>query len=165
MYEQYPVADSPQEPQPARAAQPPSVRNAIRLMYAGAVLEVIAVIVAAVTRGSVKSAILKNHPFYTTAQLHTAEVSRVAGVIIGAVIAIGLWIWMTQANGRGLSWARTLSAVFFGISTLTLLGSIVIAHAVASLILGVIIWLVGLAAIILLFSKESAPFFSPQAPR
>jgi len=29
----------------------------------------------------------------------------------------------------------------------------------------VIVWLVGLAVIILLFSKESRPFFSKQAPR
>jgi hypothetical protein len=36
MYQQYPVADAPQEPQ--RAQQPPSVRNAVRLMYAGIVL-------------------------------------------------------------------------------------------------------------------------------
>jgi hypothetical protein len=163
MYEQYPVADTPQAPH--RTEQPHSVRNAVRLMYAGAVLEVIAVIVAVATRGSLKSAILKNHPLYTAAQLHTAEISRTASLIVGALIAIGLWIWMAQANGRGLSWARVLSAVFFGISTLSLILSLVIAHSVASLVIGVIIWLVGLAAIILLFSKESRPFFSRPASR
>jgi hypothetical protein len=163
MYQQYPVADTPQEPQ--RAEQPPSVRNAVRLMYAGAALEVIAVIVALLTRGSLKSSILKSHPLYTAAQLHTAEVSRTAALIVGALIAIGLWIWMAQANGRGLQWARVLSAVFFGISTLSLIGSVFIARSAGSLIIGVIIWLVGLAAIILLFRKESGPFFSKQAPR
>lgn len=163
MYEQYPVADTPQVPQ--RTEQPPSVRNAVRLMYAGAALEVVAVIVAAVTRGNLKSAILKNHPHYTAAQLHTAEISRTGALIIGALIAIGLWIWMAQANSRGLSWARILSAVFFGISTLSLILSLAIAHSVGTLIVGVIIWLVGLAAIILLFSKQSGPFFSRQTPR
>jgi hypothetical protein len=163
MYQQYPVADTPQQPQ--RAEQPPSVRNAVRLMYVGAGLEVINAIVAAATRGSLKAAILKNHPAYTAAQLHTAERARVGAVIIGALIAIGLWIWMAQANGRGLSWARTLSAVLFGISTLGLLASIFIAHSGASLIVAVIIWLVGLAAIVLLYRKESGPFFSRQAPR
>jgi hypothetical protein len=162
MYQQYPVADAPQQPQ--RAQQPSSVQNAVRLMYAGAALEVIAAIVSVLTRGSLKSAILKNHPNYTAAQLHTAEVARAAILIIGALIAIGLWIWMAQANGRGLSWARTLSAVFFGISTLSLLLSLVAARTAGTLIVGVIIWLVGLAAIILLFSKESGPFFSKRAP-
>lgn len=163
MYQPYPVADAPQEPQ--RAEQPPSVRNAVRLMYVGAAIEVIAVIIDVLTRSSLKSALLKNHPLYTAAQLHTAERARTGELIIGAVIAIGLWIWMAQANGRGLSWARTLSAVFFGISTLSLILSVLIAHAVAALIVGVIIWLVGLAAIVLLYSKQSAPFFSRQAPR
>jgi len=162
MYQQYPVADTPQQPQ--RPEQPPSVRNAVRLMYAGAALEVIAAIVSVLTRGSLKSAILKNHPTYTAAQVHTAEIARAAILIIGALIAIGLWIWMAQANGRGLAWARVLSAVFFGISTLSLLLALVAARTVGTLIIGVIIWLVGLAAIILLFSKESGPFFSPRAP-
>jgi hypothetical protein len=163
MYQPYPVADAPQEPQ--RAQQPPSVRNAVRLMYTGAALEVVAVIAAVLTRGSLRSTILKRHPFYTLAQVHTAEAARIAPLVVGALIAIGLWIWMAQANGRGLSWARTLSAVFFGISTLSLILSTLIAHAVGTLIIGVIIWLVGLAAIVLLYSKESAPFFSGRASR
>jgi hypothetical protein len=164
MYQQYPTADAPQQP-PQRTEQPPSVRNAVRLMYAGAALEVIAAIVALLTRGSLKASLLKNHPDYTAAQLHTAETTRTVGLVIGAVIAIGLWIWMAQANGRGLSWARVLSAVFFGISTLSLLGSLFLARSAGSLIIGVVIWLVGLAAIILLFRKESAPFFAKPAPR
>jgi hypothetical protein len=163
MYQPYPVSDAPQEPQ--RAEQPPSVRNAVRLMYTGAALEVVAVIAAVLTRGSLRSTILKRHPFYTLAQVHTAEAARIAPLVVGALIAIGLWIWMAQANGRGFSWARTLSAVLFGIGTLSLILSTLIAHAVATLIIGVIIWLVGLAAIVLLYSKESAPFFSGRPPR
>lgn len=162
MYQPYPVRDTPQEPQ--RTEQPPSVRNAVRLMYAGAALEVVALIVAVLTRGDLRSAILRRHPLYSAAQVHTAEMARTVPLIVGAVIAIGLWIWMAQANGRGLSWARILSAVFFGISTLSLLLSLVIARTAGSLIVGVIIWLVGLAAIVLLYSKESGPFFSRQAP-
>ncbi len=162
MYQPYPVRDTPQEPQ--RTEQPPSVRNAVRLMYAGAALEVVALIVAVLTRGDLRSAILRRHPLYSAAQVHTAEMARTVPLIVGAVIAIGLWIWMAQANGRGLSWARILSAVFFGISTLSLLLSLAIARTAGSLIVGVIIWLVGLAAIVLLYSKESGPFFSRQAP-
>ena len=44
-------------------------------MYAGAALEVLAVIIAVVTIGSLKSAILARHPAYTAASLHTAEVA------------------------------------------------------------------------------------------
>ena len=51
---------------------------------------------------------------------HTAEGARTIPLVIGGLIAIGLWLWMAWANGRGRGWARVLSAVLFGINTLTL---------------------------------------------
>lgn len=162
MYQPYPAADTPQQPQPSEPPQ--SVRNAIKLMYCGMALEVVALIVAIVSAGSLKSGILTKHPHYTTTQLHAAEAARTVPVVIGAVIAIALWFWMARANGRGLPWARTVSAVFFGLSTLALLFSIVTIHATASLIVGVIIWLVGLAAIVLLYNKQSGPFYNQHQP-
>ena len=163
MYEPYPASGPAQKPQ---QIQPPrSVLNAVKLMYAGAALEVLAVIIALVTIGSLKSAILARHRAYTTAQLHTAEAARTVPLVVGGLIAIGLWLWMAWANGKGRSWARIVSAVFFGINTLDLLISLLAVHAVATLIIGVVIWLVGLGAIVLLFSKESGPFYKqPPAP-
>jgi hypothetical protein len=157
MYEPYPASGPPQEPQPM---QPPrSVLTAVKLMYAGAALEVIALIVALVTISSLKSAILSRHPHYTSTQLHTAQVAQTGALIVGAVITIGLWLWMAWANGRGLNWARIVSAVFFGINTLDLLISLFMVHAAATLIVGVLVWLAGLGAIVLIFSRESAPFY------
>jgi hypothetical protein len=157
MYEPYPSSGPPQEL--PRIGPPYAVLNAVRLMYAGAVLEVLALIIALVTRGSLKSAILNRHPNYTSAQLHTAEFARTFPLIIGALIAIGLWLWMAWVNGKGRSWARVVSAVFFGINTVDLLISFSLVHAAATLIIGPVIWLVGLAAIVLIFSKGSGPFY------
>lgn len=160
MYQPYPTSGPAQEPE--RIRPPRSVLNAVKLMYAGAALEVLAVIIALVTVGSLKSAILARHPAYSASQLHTAEAARTVLLVIGGLIAIGLWLWMAWANGRGRSWARTVSAVFFAINTLDLLISLFEVHAVATLIIGVVIWLVGLGAIVLLFSKESGPFYKQQ---
>jgi hypothetical protein len=160
MYESYPSSGSMQER--PRIGPPHTVRNAVRLMYAGAVLEVPALIIALVTRGSLKSAIFERHPNYTLAQLHTAEFARTIPLIVGALIAIGLWLWMTWANGKGRSWARTVSAVFFGIYTVDLLVSFSLIHAAATMIIGLVIWLVGLATIVLIFSKDSGPFYTRQ---
>lgn len=161
MYMPYPTSGPAQEPE---QIQPPrSVLNAVKLMYAGAALEVLAVIIAVVTIGSLKSAILARHPAYTAASLHTAEVARTVPLVIGGLIAIGLWLWMAWANGKGRSWARVVSAVFFGINTLDLLISLLMVHAVATLIIGVVIWLVGLGAIALLFGKESGSFYKQQS--
>jgi hypothetical protein len=160
MYEPYPTSGPAQEPEQIRP--PRSVLNAVKLMYAGAALEVLAVIIAVVTIGSLKSAILARHPAYTAAQLHSAEAARTVPLVIGGLLAIGLWLWMAWANGTGRSWARVVSAVFFGINTLDLLISLFAVRAVATLIIGVVIWLAGLGAIVLLFSKESGPFYNPR---
>ena len=160
MYQPYPVSEATPGPPPI---QPPrSVLNAVRLMYAGAALELLALIIAVVTRHSLKLAILIRHPLYNPAQVHHAETARVVPLVIGALIATGLWLWMAWANSRGRNWARILSAVFFGINTFDLLISFFVVRATATMIVGVVIWLVGLGAIVLLFSKESAPFFRPQ---
>ena len=160
MYQPYPTPGPAQEPEQIRP--PRSVLKAVKLMYAGAALEVIAVIIAVVTIGSLKSAILARHPAYTAAQMHSAEVARTVPLVIGGLIAIGLWLWMAWANGKGRSWARIVSAVFFGINTLDLLISLLQVHAVATLIIGVVIWLVGLGAVVLIFSKESGAFYNRQ---
>jgi hypothetical protein len=163
MYEPYPASGPAPDPRPI---QPPrSVLNAVRLMYAGAALELLALIIAVATRASLKVAILARHPLYSTAQVHHAEVARAAPLVIGALIAIGLWLWMAWANNRGRNWARVLSAVFFGINTFDLFISFFVVRATATMIVGVVIWLVGLVAIVLLFSKESAPFFRQQPAR
>lgn len=160
MYEPYPT--SGQVPEPQRIPPPRSVRNAVKLMYAGAAIEVISLVIALLTRGSLKSALLRIHPNYTAAQLHTAETVQTVSLVIGAAIATGLWLWMAWANGRGYNWARILSAVFFGISTLDLLVTFAAVRAPVSLIIGFVVWLVGLGAIVLLFSRESSAYFKPR---
>ena len=157
MYEPYPT--SGQMPEPQRIPPPRSVQNAVKLMYAGAAVEVIALVVALIARNSMKSALLKLHPNYTAAQLHTAVNTQTVSLVIGAAIATGLWLCMAWANGRGYNWARILSAVFFGISTLDLFVTFAAVRAPGSLIVGFVIWLIGLATIVLLFNRESSAFF------
>jgi len=160
MYQSYPGPGSAQEPE---HTQPPnSVRNAVKLMYAGAAVEVLGVVVTLLTTSRLKSAILKAHPTYTASQLHNAEVAQATSLAVGAVIAIGLWLWMAWANGQGRNWARIVSAVLFGINTLDLLISFALVRAAANLIVGIVIWLIGLVAIILIFNKESAPYYGKQ---
>ncbi|HTA00710.1 MAG TPA: hypothetical protein VK802_10045 [Streptosporangiaceae bacterium] len=148
--------------EPEHVRPPRAVLSAVRLMYAGAALEVLAIIVAVLTIGSLRSAIFRAHPDYTTAQLHTAEAARTLPLIVGAAITIGLWLWMAWANRSGRSWARAISAGFFGINTVDLLISFSLAHGTATLIMALLIWLVGLAAIALIFSKGSGPFYQHQ---
>jgi len=81
MYAPYPTSGPAQEPE--RIQPPRSVLNAVKLMCAGAALEVLALIIALVTTGNLKSAILARHPAYMAASLHTAEVARTVPLVIG----------------------------------------------------------------------------------
>lgn len=163
MYEPYPSTPQGAELEPSPTEPPASVRKAVRLMYVGAALSAVVVIVTLVSIASLKATILARYPHYTSTQVHTAEVAAVVTSVLGGVIAVALWLWMAWANGRGRRWARIAAAVFFGINTLDLLVSFARVHAVAPLIVGILVWLVGLGAIVFLFSKESAAFFAQRS--
>jgi hypothetical protein len=160
----YPSAPPPQPYQPASGLPPPrSVQTAVRLMYAGATLNAIGIILGLLTIGSLKADIIKRDHSLTATQVHGVEVFSIVGTVLIGLIAVGLWVWMAWANGKGKRWARTLSAVFFGIETLNILVSFTRPSVTAALILGVLVWLAGLGAIYLLFNKESAPYFRPRS--
>jgi hypothetical protein len=167
MYQPYPTSGE-QPPEPQRPPIPNSVQNAVKFMYAGAALSLIELVVGLVTIGSLKTAIeqagQRAGKHYTTSQIHTLEVTSVIFAVIVGVIAIGLWLWMARANQAGRSWARITGTVFFGLNTLFLFLSLARPHASVGLIFNLLVWLAGLGAVIMLWRKESAPYFSPRTP-
>lgn len=157
MYQQYPGGD-PQQ-MPSRPPVPSPVRNAVALMYVGAGLSLVSIIVSLFTTASLRSIVLRANPRLTPAQAHAAEIFGVATAIIIGLIGVGLWIWMAWANRAGKNWARILSTIFFGLDTLSVIVALLRPHALVSLLIGILIWLVGLGAIILLWQRESSDFF------
>jgi len=171
-YESYPSGDGAGEfrpfpgdsqlPDQQRGPAPKSVINAVRLMYAGAAMNAISVILALTSIGSVRSALKADKHHYTTSQINGDVHLFVGTVIIGGLIGIGLWVWMAFMNKAGRNWARVTGTVFFAIDTLALAFSLGQGVAV-SRIFTVIIWLIGLGAVILLWRKESTAFFKGQS--
>jgi hypothetical protein len=161
MYQPYPSGGQVPEP-PQRPEPPASVLNAVKLMYAGAAVSVVGLIVSLVTIGSLKTTIRKADPTFTSSQVHSAEVVVVAFAVVIGLISVGLWIWMAGANKAGKNWARVTSSVFFGLDTLGLLAVFRQAEPVLSRLVTVLVWLVGLAAIIMLWRKESSGYFAAQ---
>jgi hypothetical protein len=161
MYQPYPSAG--QMPEPVRPEPPNSVLTAVKLMYAGAVVSALSLVVGLATIGSLRSALKKAYPHYTSTQLHTTQVAAVAVLVIFGVIGIGLWLWMAWANKRGANWARITASVFFLLDTLSLLASFVRPEALVTRLVGLLIWLIGLGAIMLLWRAESTAYF--KAPR
>jgi hypothetical protein len=163
--QQYPGGPSPyasgwQTPdpygwQPVPAGPPQSIQRAVMLMYAGAGLEVLGLIFdLIIRRGSTASG------------------------IPGAIIGVGLWIWMARANQAGKNWARITSTVFFGIDCLGLLlilvgvgvlmdsvSSSVKVVLVASVVAGLVTWVIGLVTIVLLWRRESSEYYAAMKRR
>jgi len=157
MHQPYPSSgQAPAQRPPA----PNSVQTAVRLMYAGAALSFVELVVGLATISSLKSAIIKEFPHYTANQVHTAEVASVVGLVLEGVVAIGLWLWMARANAAGRNYARITGTVFFGLNTLGLLLSLARPHVGIGLVFLVLVWLAGLGAVIMLWRSESAPWFT-----
>jgi hypothetical protein len=71
---------------------------------------------------------------------------------------------MAWANGHGRNWARVVSAVLFGLWTLYTVLALTRPRAGLGVVAIGLIWLIGLAALILVYLRQSAPFYQ-QRPR
>jgi hypothetical protein len=158
-YQPYPTGGAA-EPEPQRPAPPTPVQQAVKLMYAGAIVSAISLIITLLTVGSLKTAIHNADPSLSATKLHSAEVAAVAVAIIFGLIGIGLWLWMAYANKAGKNWARITATVFFGLDTLSVLTSFRQAEPVLSRVISILIWLIGLGAIVLLYQRESSAYFT-----
>lgn len=136
-------------PPPAR---PKAMQQAVTLMYAGAA----AGFIVDVVNSLVARDIIFTFGSTSDGTVHTAG-SLVAGIISGLIVA-GLWLWMAWKTGAGRGWARVLSTIFFGFQCLGLLGSFGY-HSAIAVILTLAECGVGLAALILLWKRESSEFF------
>jgi hypothetical protein len=159
-YQPYPSGGQPVEP--IRPPAPAPVLNAVKLMYAGAAVSTVSLIISLVDIGGSKAAIRKARPSLTTAQVNQLNTFIISLAIVSGLVGIALWLWMARANGQGKNWARILSTVLFGLATLDLIGVFSEPKTVLSLIFPVLTWLIGLGAIWLLWRPESTAFFKPE---
>ena len=159
-----PSADGGRRPFAGRPC-PPAVVNAVRAMYAGAILSVVR----------------------TAWTLHAATGSTAAHLaggfgLFGGVVDVGLWVWMAMANRAGHHWARVTGTVFFGISTASVALSIALvpalnrvqqnlnpdstttipANSAVTIGLAVVSFLIGLYATVMMWNKSAKPFYQPQ---
>jgi len=158
MYQAYPSGGQPPEPSQAPSKPPRPVLNAVKLMWAGAVVEVVTLVIGLATISSTKATIHKNNPKLTAQQID-ASVNVDLGFVALSVV---LWIVVSLACRRGRAWARITGTVLFGINTLMILLAVSRFSAGVGILINLLVWLIGLGAVILLWRKESSGFFSPQ---
>jgi hypothetical protein len=161
-YQPYPTSGGEQLSQ--GPAAPKSVLDAVKVMYAGAGLSVVGIILVIATSSSIKNAFAKANASaskpLTASQLHSLENAYIVAAIVILAIGAALWFWMARANGAGRRWARITSSVFFGIYTIYILTVVTRSGFGVTLILAGLSWLVGLWAIVLLWRRESSEYFN-----
>ena len=168
MYQSYPSSGQPTGP--LRPPAPAPVLTAVKLMYAGAAVSAAGLIVGlALIIADIEAAARGQFLGHSLAA-HKPLVITVWMVFGLAVVA--LWLWMARADGQGRNWARILSTVLFGLATLQLPGAFTqpVSHAgfgatvlyYGGTALFAAAWLVGAAAVWLLWRPDSRAFFKPQ---
>ncbi|HUD80466.1 MAG TPA: hypothetical protein VMR00_21670 [Streptosporangiaceae bacterium] len=150
---------------------PPSLRRAVRLMWAGAGLALLGTIVTLVLSGRIKTEVFnaarKNDAIarrsgrtgYTIPQLHTVASVTFAALVAAGIISILLWVWMAWANNRGSGWARIIASVLFALITV----EVVLARSRSSVSFLFILleWVIGLVAIVLLWQRDTTAYIGP----
>jgi hypothetical protein len=168
MYQPYPSSGQP--PEPLRPPVPAPVLTAVKVMYAGAAVSAAELIIGlALIIVDIKAAARGR---FLGQSLAAQKPLVIMLWIVFSLVMIGLWLWMARANGQGRNWARILSTVLFGLATLQLRGDFTqpVSHAgfgVTVLYYGgtalfVAAWLVGVAAVWLLWRPASSAFFKQQ---
>jgi hypothetical protein len=157
MVQPYPTAAQLPGTEPRSA--PASVRNAVKVMYAGAAAEIIHAILFIVTESSTRAHYASKHPRLSAAKVTTGAHALAFSGAIGAVIGAALFIWIALMCLRGRNWARITGTVFFAVGVLGALVELRVALGPVDKIWDFVIVLVGLAAVILLWQGRSSDYF------
>jgi len=164
MYQPYP--GGAQVPEPSqRPPAPPSVLRAVQVMYVGAAASLIGIIIDMTTLSSTKSEIIRRNPSLTATQVSNAEHVAIGLFIVSGLLGAGLWIWVAQMCKAGRNWARIVGTVLFAIDTISVFaGAATVPGGGATRIYSILVWLIGLATVILLWQRASSDYFR-SAPR
>jgi hypothetical protein len=127
-----------------------TVRRAVLLMYAGAIFTAVSLIVAV----SSLNVFADTEGLRLLGHNQPLPISITVGVVVGLAL-ITLWLWLARAVSQGRRGARVLCTVLVAPATLHLFGL----KGMVSLVFAIGTWLIGLAAVWLLWRPDSRAFF------
>lgn len=148
---------------------PRTVLNAVRLMYLGAVAQLAVLVIVILTAGHIRAAVrvaaaAYHDPAITARALEMVNVDLVVDIAAGPFVAV-LWLCTAWVNGKGYDWARLLAVFLFTLGTAGMVIGLAqdsAAYAPAAMIAFGVEWVIGLAAVALIFWKQSWPYYVRQ---
>jgi hypothetical protein len=153
-----------QAPEQSPVSAPQSVSRAAQVMYVGIAASLVGIVIDLLMRHTIRTAIVQHSSKLTPSQVTNAYHAELAVLVVFGLVGAGLWLWMARSCLAGKSWARVTSTVFFAIDTIALLLNATAAPGGGlTRIYGIVVWVIGLVAIVLLWQRSSSAYF--RAPR
>jgi hypothetical protein len=134
------------------------VKIAVWLMYAGAALSGVTLILGLATSGAYRAALHQANPKWDAALLTQRTHDYLLFVGVSGALYIGLWLIMARTNLAGRSWARMAASVLCALDTLALIQLLRTPSSLLSKILVIPTWLVGVGAIAALWQRASSAY-------
>ena len=144
---------------------PSSITRAAQLMYAGAGLGLVGILLGWATKSQVHDKVASASPTLTASQVDAGVTGALMFATVFGLVGVGIWLWMAAANKAGKSWARIVATVLGALNVVfTLIGlakssGLSIVVSILSLVLAVVI-------VVLLWRPESSAYYQAKsAPR
>jgi uncharacterized membrane protein len=144
------------------AEVPAKVHTAVRLMYIGFAVTALDVVLSLVALGRyTHDANVDKKIGDTTAQ---GTANQMAGAVtiglIADLLGLACWAWLAVATRRGNGWTRIAGAVLLGIySICTLIVVFGTKRDPGAVLTTLVVWALGVATVIPLFSQQAREFF------
>lgn len=154
-----PYSGPVQRPGIDRPAIPASVLNAVKVMYAGAVFSVLDIIIGLADQSATKTALKKKSPHLSVHSVNTLVHVGVIGDVVVGVLGALLFIWIARSCRSGKNWARVTATVLCVIGFLGAVFHLIEPEATLGVIASFVLFLIGLAAVVLLWLRSSSVYF------
>lgn len=154
-------------------APPKSIRQAVALMYAGAVLSAINLVLAIFSKSRIHDSFVKANntqaveyakdhskakPLSATALDHAISQAWVVSMVSGA-ITVALWIILAQTNKKGNSAARIVATVLTVLNVLLTVASLLGSFSPLTFAASIVMVLIAVATTYLLWRPESSEYY------
>lgn len=151
---------------PASQSDPPQpVRTAVLLMWVGAAISALSVIITVAQVDTIREA-LSSQGLPAGTSVDTVIATTIAIAVVVGAIAVALWVLMAVMNRRGKVWARITATVLGALNvllTLLTISGAAGATPTLSLLVSVVSLVLAAVIVVLLWRPESSRWYEAKS--